>query len=126
MKIVNLQTFRTLPSGTIFMKYAPCYFEALSVKGDTLEHDFVSGEMAAPVDANDSGEWADKLFEAAENGTSVGLDFDCYGRDGCFEDKQLFAVYEKEDMEKLIAKLQECVKDVERWTIEEKEANESS
>ena len=111
MKIVNLQTFLTLPAGTIFMKYVPCYFETLSAKGDSIPEtrDFTYGDMAAPVDANDSGEWADRLFDSEANSTSVALDFDCYGRDGCFEDKQLFAVYEKEDMQKLVAKLQECI-----------------
>lgn len=92
------------------MKYEPCFFDGLCVKGDSLSSlDFFYVDMDAPVDANDSREWADKLFDSEANGTSVALDFDCYGRDGCFEDKQLFAVYEKEDMQKLVAKLQECI-----------------
>lgn len=110
MKIVNLQTFLTLPEGTIFMKYEPCCFEGLRVKGESLPfRAFAYGDMDAPVDANNSDEFADKLFDSEENGTSVPLDFDYYVRDGCFEDKQLFAVYEKEDMEKLITKLQQCI-----------------
>ncbi len=109
MKIVNLETFRALPAGTIFLKYEPCCFGELQVKGDTWEHDFLCGEMAAPIDANDTSDFVDKLEDAKTNGTSVTLDFDCYGRDGYFEENQLFAVYEKSDMEKLVAKLQECI-----------------
>lgn len=111
MKIVNLKSFRALPSGTLFLKYEPCVFGELQVKGDTWEYDFLCGEMAAPIDANSSDDYGNKLDDAMENGTSVALDFDCYGRDGCFDDNQLFAVYEKEDMEKLISKLQECMKE---------------
>jgi hypothetical protein len=36
MKIVNLDTFITLPSGTLFAKYEPCVFGPLSVKYETL------------------------------------------------------------------------------------------
>ena len=51
----------------------------------------------------------DKLHDALENGTSLDMDFRCSGRDGCFEKDQLFAVWEKKDVEMLISRLQECI-----------------
>jgi len=40
---------------------------------------------------------------------SVEVDFENTSRDGMFEDEQLYAVYEKEDVEKLIARLQQTL-----------------
>lgn len=92
------------------MKYHPCIFEALSVKGDTLPpRDFTLAELSAPVYATDSGDHSAKLFDAEENGASLQLYFDCYWRDGCFEDNQLFAVYEKDDLAGLIEMFRNCM-----------------
>ena len=48
------------------------------------------------------------LFEAEEKGNSFKLDFDCGERDGLYEDEELFAVYEKEDIVNFIRKLNFC------------------
>ncbi|MES2902846.1 MAG: hypothetical protein V4696_01550 [Pseudomonadota bacterium] len=107
MKIVDRATFLALPSGTIFAKYAPCYFEELSVKGDSLETDFIYQGLVTPnfTTANDSGEWGEALQWIEEGNPSPPLDFDMMGRDGCFDDKQLFAVWEDDDVEVLILRL---------------------
>jgi len=109
MRIVNLKEFRTLSAGTLFAKYEPCAFGAIMVKGETWEHDFLYENIADAIDCTDSGDFADKLFDAEENGTSILVDFDSTSRDGCFEDEQLFAIYEKKDVEMLIDKLGRCI-----------------
>lgn len=109
MKIVNLEIFRTLPAGTLFAKYEPCVFEAISVKGDTWEHDFLYEDIVNAIDNTGSYDFYDKLTDAEENGASLVMDFDCCGRDGCFEDDQLFAIYEKKDVEMLVGKLNRCL-----------------
>lgn len=107
MRIVNLTEFRKLKPGTVFMKYTPQYFEELCVKGDTWDSDFLCEAITNEIDCNDSGERCDCLFEAQEDSAkSLKLDFDCTGRDGCHDPNQLFAVYEKEDLQGLIRKLQ--------------------
>jgi hypothetical protein len=58
---------------------------------------------------NDTGEFVERLSDAAENGVSIAMDFDTSMRDGLFEDGQLFAVYERADIEALIARLQRCL-----------------
>lgn len=109
VRIVNLKEFRELPEGTIFAKYEPCVVENPQIKGDTWEVDFLCTDlMFYPKSTGTSSLIA--AFDEAERGASVPLEVDGYGRDGCFEDGQLFAVYEKADMEQLIEELQTCLK----------------
>jgi hypothetical protein len=101
MKIVNLETFRALPEGTLFMKYEPCFFGPLCIKDKTWEHDWNYIPLD-DIDAKDSGEFGDKLQLAQEAGISVDMDFETVSRDGCFDKEQLFAVYEPTDHLNLI------------------------
>ena len=110
MKIVNLKTFRSMPEGTVFMKFEPCIFGSLCVKAGTMESDFVAASLTDEIDANDSVEMADKLFAAMQDpNLSIPVYFEAYSRDGMFEDDQMFAVYEKADIEGLVKKLSECL-----------------
>ena len=108
MKIVNLKEFKKLPEGVLFMKYEPCYFEDLQAKGETLEHDFLSQNITYSIDCNCSDDFANKLFESEATRVDILMDFDCTDRDGCFDDNQLFAVYDRRDIEMLINKLNRC------------------
>lgn len=109
MKIINREQFLALPSGTLFSKYRPCVFEELSIKGDTRSNDFLVQQIADAVDASNSEEFSNILFGAAEDGSSFNLDLDCMGRDGCFDDDQLFAVWERKDVEKLADRLRQAL-----------------
>ena len=109
MRILNLTEFRALPAGTVFMKYTPCIFDDLSVKGGVLESDFFYENITCELDCTGSDDRTDKLFSAAETGESLLMDFDCCSRDGCFDDDQLFAVYDRRDVEMLIDKLGRCL-----------------
>jgi hypothetical protein len=111
MRIVNLKEFLTLPSGTVYMNYKPCIFESLCVKVDNVHEDsidFILKELVT-VDAESSEEWHDKIYDAMENGTSLKLDFNATERDGCFDEEQLFAVLEKEDIKGIIEVLEDCL-----------------
>lgn len=106
MKIVDRKTFLALPAETLFSKYEPCVFGDLCIKGDSIgSNDFAYQQIADAVAAHDSGEFANKLFDAQASGESVAMDFDCQGRDGLFDDDQLFAVWEPADVAALIARL---------------------
>jgi hypothetical protein len=110
MKIVNLQQFLALPGETLFCKYQPCAFGELEIKVENSgERDFLTQDIAGAIAFNDSGEYVDKLEAAREQGTSLPMDFDFPGRDGMFDDEQLFAVYERADVEALIERLQRCL-----------------
>ena len=108
MKIVNLEKFRSLPEGTVFMKYEPCVFGDLSVKGETWQHDWLYSNITYNIDCVSSDDFSNKLDDAENNGASLQMDFDCFSRDGCFDRDQLFAVYEKDDIDGLIERLIKC------------------
>jgi hypothetical protein len=108
MKIINRPAFLKLPAGTVYSKWEPCVFGELLIKGDTLPTapDWFYQSIADAIDHTGSSDFSDKLFAAAETGESLRMDFACEGRDGCFEsDDQMFAVWERADVEALIARL---------------------
>jgi hypothetical protein len=112
MKIVKRKDFVKLPANTLFSEYAPYYFGPLLIKGDTLpgDNDWYEQQIADAIEAHDSAEWADKLFRAEETGESIGMDFDCEGRDGLFDpDDRLYAVWERQDVQHLVNRLQRCL-----------------
>jgi hypothetical protein len=114
MRIVNRTEFLALPAGTVFNKYSPHNFGPLSVKEDTLENDFVYQDLNDPYPsgANDCGEWDGALTALAEDsGKTTALDYNYPGRDGLFDEGQLFAVYDSDDVKALIIRLQQTLED---------------
>jgi len=109
MRIVNLQEFRKLPKGTVFAKYSHCEFDELMVLDEIWECDFIYSSLIGNV-LNVSSEDFFEKCTSMENGNSENLDFECTSRDGLFDDDQLFAVYEKEDIKQFIEKLQESLR----------------
>ena len=109
MRIVDRKTFLALPQHTLFSKWVPCAFDALRIKGKSLEDDFFEQQIEDAVMCNDSEEFADLCDIAANTGESIDLDFDCQGRDGCHDPDQMFAVWEAADVLALIERLGECV-----------------
>lgn len=108
MKIINLEEFLKLPANTLYHKYTPQIFGELEIK------------------VNDPGEWepswiAQDLFGFAEGNTGDSSnsdiidsgefrwDLDSTCRDGYYDYNQLFAVYDKEDVQRLISQLEKCL-----------------
>lgn len=111
MKIVKRIDFVKLPANTLFSEYEPCWFGPLMIKGDTLSNnnDWCEQNIADAIETN-GADFADKLFHAQETGESIGMDFDCEGRDGTFDpDDRLYAVWEPQDVQHLINRLKRCV-----------------
>lgn len=106
MKIVDRKTFLSLPAGTLFSKFEPDIFSDIRIKEDTCgDNDWFEQQIADAIECSGSENFADKC-DRMVNGESVKMDFDCIGRDGCFDDDQLFAVWEQADIDALIARLQ--------------------
>jgi hypothetical protein len=112
MRIYNRQEFMKLPAGTFFAKGKPWYFEAIDVKDETCVIEgrnvdfFVHG--LTWVEANDSGEAIDRLEEMKERGDSYPMQ-DSICRDGCFDEEDIFLVYEKEDLERIKIMLEKAL-----------------
>ena len=111
MKIVNRTEFLKLPSETLYCIYKPCIFSDLEIKLDTIPNanDWYYKSLVGNVKCNDSGELADILTDAEDNKTSFKLDFNCIDRNGMFDESELFAVYEKEDIQGLINALKQLI-----------------
>ena len=111
MKIVNRETFLKMPENTVFTKYEPGHFDELMIKGETLEFNDFCEQQILEVESNsgDFGEFIDILETAEKEGKSFNLDLHCEGRDGLFDNDQLFAIFEKQDVEMLIERLKECL-----------------
>lgn len=109
MRIVNREQFMKLPENTLFAKYHPSVFGQLAIKGESWERDFLVQEIVDAIECKDTGEYCEKVDGAQHNGDSIRFDFNCQGRDGYFDDDQLFAVWEQEDVRQLIERLKKCL-----------------
>lgn len=113
MKIVNRAEFLALPAGTVFSKYSPQNFGDLAIKGNSWPDsgDFLYQDIACSIDASSSVDFGNKLEDAEEQGASIPMDFERLSRDGLFDDDQLFAVFERADVEALVVRLQSALDD---------------
>lgn len=97
-----------MPSGTLFSKYTPQFFDEFRIKGDSIESiDFYYQSLVDPIDAESSGDLFEKL-DAALKGAELPIDLHCESRDGHFNKEQLFAVWSPIDVLALIRRLLEA------------------
>lgn len=110
MKILTREQFMKMPQGTVFSYYEPCFFRGLHIKDsqpDKYHPDFSMSDLIGAVENTSSGDYSEKC-ELMENGASLPVDFEFSGREGLFDDKLLYAIYEKDDVNKLIRRLQDA------------------
>ena len=102
MKIYSKKKFLKLPSGTFFAKGIKWSIDGFCVKGESLgETDFFYTNLVL-IDAFNSEELCDRQYEMLEKGTSYPINESEY-RDGTFCDEDIFLVFEKNDLEKIIS-----------------------
>lgn len=108
MRIVNHEQFLQLPENTLYFKYEPDYLHSFGIKMDTIQ----SREDGRAIDwFYQDLEYPSYDVEAKMRavGETIRLDFACQGRDGCFDQDQLFAVFEPGEVQDLIDRLRECL-----------------
>lgn len=113
MRIVDRKTFLAMPRGTIYHQMQGWTTDSgdMEIKHDTLDsgdYQFASMTGVQIVDSARSDEWNDRM-EQMENGASHPAAFDCIDHDGCYEDDQMYLIYERADVEALISKLQDSL-----------------
>lgn len=116
MRIVNREEFLKQPFGTIFAKYSTMSAPGLGILENVWDSekgpkymDFIYQplEDVSIVDCTGSGDMYDKCVAAEADSTlSLPTTFDDTMRDALFDEDQLFLIWEKQDVEKLVAKLQ--------------------
>lgn len=111
MRIVGLDEFIALPNETLFCKYyGTMNWSDLRIRGGlAYKKDFLYQDLLE-VDANDAGERCDLEDRALKEGTQIKLDLDCLARDGMHDEKALFVIFEREDVEAIVARLQPVLK----------------
>jgi len=109
MKIVNKKEFLQLPEGTLYSTYESCgMVKDLSIKHKSLTSDWWYMDLLLCTDTGGSDEFFDLMLEA-ENGKQFAMDYKTVSRDGMYEDKALFLVYDKTDIGRLIDVLKKLV-----------------
>lgn len=109
MRILNRKQFLAIEGEVLFSKYQPCYFENLEIKlCNTGTNDFCT-QQVTEIKCGGSSEMFDLLADAEEKQAVLHLDFDCGGRDGCFDDNQLFAVWDLTDVQQLRDRLNDVI-----------------
>lgn len=114
MRIIDKKEFYKLPKGTLYSDYDHVFFEDLKIKGETIYSkenpiDFYYEDLIGNIMCNNSDEYNEIPFESHKNKTSFELDFNCYERDGLYQENQMFAVYDKKDLIGLIQKLESII-----------------
>lgn len=122
MKLYNKEEFLKLPSGTLFI-FGPVYQEAmlepaihsLNIKYESMTNDFVYKALV-DIDA-DSSETLMDIDERAQKETRVNgissniqMDLECTTRDGFYEEKATYIVFDNEEVKAIVASLQSLVK----------------
>ena len=123
MRLVNREQFLLLPPNTLFMKYAPFWTEDLAIKDEnSSSNDFIYSDIVGTgaIDTDvvelvtSDHEYIHLAMLAMGEGKPTGtvsfkIDMTSANRDGCYDNAQLFIVYEQEDIDMLVAKLQTAV-----------------
>ena len=100
MKIYNKKDFLKLPPGTFFSKGVQWSMDGFCIKGESLgDIDFFYLSLF-DIEAYDSGELVDRQYEMLEKGSSYPIN-QYEMRDGCFDDNDIFLVFEKEDLKRI-------------------------
>lgn len=97
-----------MPEGTIFAKGGRWWFDQISFKAQNMGPDFVYLNLC-DIDCNSSSQQTNRLEEMLTKGVSYPMDNDGFTRDGCFDDGDIFLVFEKEDLLTLRDRIDEAI-----------------
>lgn len=103
MKMLKLTEFIHMPPGTIYKKNSS---EEILIKGDWVSED--GRDWSSALFADDCGD-GEHTHIGLMIGESYPIRTEQYGRDGCFDDQELFLIYEKWDLEQLKLILEKAI-----------------
>lgn len=107
MKIINRQKLMKFKNRIVFSKVYGTELNGLYVYEDNLVSDFVlTNLLGFPQSKDSKGHQGIEDFDLITGKKEFELDLECCSRDGLYDDNQLYAIYDKTDLLKLINKLQ--------------------
>lgn len=114
MRLVNKKEFLKQHDGTLYFEKVSdnaCYFGDLCVKGESIsDFDFYSMDLNSPDLSPYRNEQYYESFERMDNGESLKVDFYYGGRDGMYDDNDMYYILEKEDVKSLLDVITEAYK----------------
>lgn len=111
MKLLNKKEFLKLPEGTMYLSLDPsmigkeCHiFYGLNIKGISIGNvDFAYTSLSSPdFLESDCTETHFEIWRKIWDKEEHELTFDVYGRDGMYEDKEMFCVLNKKEVKSLL------------------------
>ncbi|MES2625892.1 MAG: hypothetical protein V4628_11490 [Pseudomonadota bacterium] len=108
MKIYRRPGFLKLPDGILFCIGKPWHWQEPQIKTRTHATNDFDTLALSDIEWNGSEDLLNKQEEMLETGKSYPIDLDSSMRDGCFDNEQIFLVYEADDIKALIATLGQC------------------
>lgn len=118
MKLFKRKDFLSLPAGTIYSRVHKNYDELMhglfcKTSGSEFEVDWVEQDLISecgfPNDIVDGMEAVEYQLKLRDTFQEFETDLECAGRDGMFDDEDVFVVWNRNDVQKLIDYLQEVV-----------------
>lgn len=106
MKIYTRKDFLELPNGTVYHEGEPWAFGDIQIKHETWKNDWLYQSFGW-IEAQNSNEATDRLYEMQETGVSYPLDTS-WSRNGLFEEESIFLVYEPDDIDTMIESLKKA------------------
>lgn len=117
MKLVTMEQLIALPKGTVFTKY-PLGLNEMLIKDINTPAHYFQEQRLSDVEGDELGELFDP--DCTEfTGSSFKLDLNYPDVDDTTTMDTLFVVYESDDVEALIARLQKAQQDAKSITIEQ-------
>ena len=111
MKLYKRKDFILLPANTIYSRVDKSGAELMyglfcKTSGTDWPLDFVEQDLIAecgfPNGITDGGDAIDYAINLRDTFQDFRTDLDCAGRDGMFDDEDVFVVWDKEDVKKLV------------------------
>lgn len=114
MKLYKREDFIKLPAGTIYSRVTNdyelmnglfCKDSGIELQYDWSEQDLIA-EPGFPNDIREGSEAIEYQLNLRNTFQEFETDLECSGRDGLYEDENLFVVWSEKDVTKLITYLQ--------------------
>ena len=109
MKIISYDEFIKIDTPTLYCETKPCWFGDLNIKFDSLNN--FKDYYVTPLNPQFEGDFDFiEAYGKLSNGKSLKIDLESIERDGNYDYSRKYLIFEKEDIEVLIDKLKEIIK----------------
>lgn len=112
MKLIDRKTLLQMPKGTVFAKKTQIFEETspILVLGECLKNDFFYVNISSFSYGNGSIDTCDAFWSLEKNlGENIEMEL-WEGRDGMFDDEEMYYVFSKDEVQQMVDELTEALK----------------